>query len=253
MVSFFYQYQAEFVSLAQLFVGWAFLLFLLKDYAESGIYLYIGVAVILSNIQVLKFGYFFWSAEPVALGTVTFASTFLATDILCEFYTEKSAKRSVNLGFLGFAFFSIAMLLHIYIPQIGDSKANELSIVDGHAAMEALFLPMPALLVASLVSYFASERLDIYLYLVFKKHTKGKFLWLRSVGAATLSAFVDTAIFSVLAFKLFALQPVEWPVLFHTYILGSFWPRILISLSGVPVLYLIKHKMSQSTISQQSF
>lgn len=246
MLSFFYQHQTEFVSLAQLLVGWAFLFFLVKQYAKVGVYLYIAVAVILSNIQVLKLGHFFWSEDPIALGTVTFASTFLATDILCEFYTEKNAKTAVSLGFWAFAFFSVAMMLHVYIPPIGESVAANIGVVDGHGAMQLLFLPMPVLLVSSLISYFVSERLDIYLYGLFKQYTNGRQLWFRSVAAATLSALIDTAVFSVLAFKVFAIQPVAWSVLLYSYILGSFWPRIIISISGVPMLYLLKRKFASN-------
>ncbi len=241
MLDFFSSYPTEFYSLLQLLVSWFFLFICAYRYGKAGVYVYTVIAVILSNLQVMKFGQFFWSIDPVALGTVVFASTFLATDILAEFYSEESAKRSVTLGFIGFAFFSILMMLQISIPAVPLETLSDHNLTDGHDAMVQLFTPMPVLYLSSIISYFISERSDITIYLFFKKLTNGNALWLRSLIAATISAFLDTAIFSVLAWKIFATSPVSWATLVFTYILGSFWPRILICFSGIPVLYALKY------------
>jgi queuosine precursor transporter len=234
-------YPTELFSLLQLFVSWFFLFICAYRYGKAGVYVYTVIAVILSNLQVLKFGQFSWSDDPVALGTVVFASTFLATDILAEFYSAESAKRSVTLGFIGFAFFSILMMLQISIPAVPSEILLHHNLTDGHNAMVQLFTPMPVLYLSSIISYFISERSDITIYVFFKKLTKGKALWLRSLVAATISAFLDTAIFSVLAWKIFITSPVTWSTLVFTYILGSFWPRILICFTGIPVLYALKY------------
>lgn len=240
MLSLFELYPTEIISIIQLLISWITLFILAFRFGKAGVYVYIVVAVILSNIQVMKFGHFFWTEQPVALGTVVFASTFLATDVLTEFYSAESARTSVTLGFLGFAFFSLLMTLHLWIPPVSEGVLSENNLIDGHSAMNQLFTPMPTLYLSSIISYFISERIDISLYVIFKKLTNGKALWFRSIASATISAFMDTAVFSLLAWKVFAIQPVSWSTLIFTYILGSFWPRILISITGVPVLYLLK-------------
>ena len=58
------------------------ILFLLKFFGEVGIYLYTTIAVIAANIQVLKIVDFPFFYNPIALGTILFATTFFATDIL---------------------------------------------------------------------------------------------------------------------------------------------------------------------------
>jgi uncharacterized integral membrane protein (TIGR00697 family) len=234
-------YPTEFFSLLQLLVSWFFLFICAYRYGKAGVYVYTVVAVIISNLQVMKFGHFCWCADPVTLGTVVFASTFLATDILAEFYSADSAKRSVTLGFIGFAFFSILMMLQISIPEVSLETLARCNLTDGHNAMVQLFTPMPVLYFSSIISYFISERSDIAIYVFLKKLTNDKALWLRSMVAAMISAFLDTAIFSLLAWKIFAASPVSWSSLIFTYVLGSFWPRMLICLTGVPVLYLLKH------------
>lgn len=234
-------FQTEILSIAQLFVSWLMLFILTFRYGKAGVYTYIVVAVILSNLQVMKFGQFFWTDDPVALGTVVFASTFLATDILTEFYSAESARQSVTLGFLGFAFFSVLMLIQIWIPPVSETVLSRHNLVDGHASMVRLFSPLPALYLSSIIAYFVSERLDISLYVSLKRLTNDHYLWFRSIAAATISAFADTAIFGILAWKVFTIHPISWSVLFSTYILGSFWPRIVISVTGVPLLYVLRY------------
>lgn len=241
MLDFLSSYQTELSSLLQLLTSWIFLFICAFRFGKIGVYIYIVVAVILSNLQVMKFGVFCWSTSPIALGTTVFASTFLATDILTEFYSAASAKLSVTLGFLGFAFFSTLMMLHVAIPSVSKDVLQYSNLVDGHAAMEQLFTPMPILYISSIISYFISERSDIAIYAALKKLTNGNTLWMRSLIAAAISAFLDTAVFSILAWKIFAIHPISWSVLLFTYILGTFWPRVLIAITGIPVLYVLKH------------
>ena len=89
------------------------ILVLLKLFGEVGIYLYTIIAVIAANIQILKIVKFSFFNEPVALGTILFASTFLCTDILTEYYGVKSAKKNILLGFTGFLLMTIFMLFTI--------------------------------------------------------------------------------------------------------------------------------------------
>ena len=80
-----------------IFISWLFFLFiclltillLLKLFGEVGIFIYTVIAIISANIQVLKIVEFPFFSNPIALGTILFSSTFLATDILTEYYDLK--------------------------------------------------------------------------------------------------------------------------------------------------------------------
>ena len=65
-------------------------------FGEIGLYIYSAIAIIVANIQVLKLVKFSFFSEPIALGTVLFASTFLCTDILAEYYGAKKARINVK-------------------------------------------------------------------------------------------------------------------------------------------------------------
>jgi Uncharacterized conserved protein len=76
----------EIVWFILLFFCFFSILIFLKIFGYIGLYIYSAVAVIAANIQVLKIVDFFYSPEPVALGTILFASIFLCTDILSEIF-----------------------------------------------------------------------------------------------------------------------------------------------------------------------
>ena len=76
----------EYTWITFLIFSFISVLIFLKIFGEVGLYIYTVVAVIVANIQVLKLVKFSFFIDPVALGTILFASTFLCTDILTEFY-----------------------------------------------------------------------------------------------------------------------------------------------------------------------
>ena len=80
------------------------ILIFLRLFGYIGIFIYSSLAIIAGNIQVLKTVSFFYSPEPVALGTILFASTFLCTDILSEYYGKEKARMNILIGFMAFLF-----------------------------------------------------------------------------------------------------------------------------------------------------
>ena len=91
-----------------LFCFFSILIFL-RIFGYIGIFIYSALAVIAGNIQVLKTVDFFYSPEPVALGTILFASTFLCTDILSEYYGKEKARINILIGFSAFLFMTLLM------------------------------------------------------------------------------------------------------------------------------------------------
>ena len=72
----------EIIWLLMLIFCFISILIFIRLFGYVGIFIYSALAVIAGNIQVLKTVDFFYSPEPVALGTILFASTFLFTYIL---------------------------------------------------------------------------------------------------------------------------------------------------------------------------
>ena len=85
----------EFTWFIFLVIVFSSILIFLKFFGEVGLYVYTSIAVIAANIQVLKIVKFPFFSDPIALGTILFASTFLCTDILSEYYGVN--KKSIEI------------------------------------------------------------------------------------------------------------------------------------------------------------
>ncbi len=204
----------------------------LKLFGYVGIFIYSALAVIAGNIQVLKQVDFFYSPEPVALGTILFASTFLCTDILSEYYGKEKAKLNVLIGFSSFLFMTILMIITIgFKPSSADWAQESLSNV---------FTPLTRFFIASMIAYLVSQYFDIWFYNFIKNITVNKFLWLRNNLSTILSSLVDNTVFSILAWILLNPEPVNVYKVITTYILGTYVLRIFIALLDTPFLYLAK-------------
>lgn len=219
-------------SLALLtFLGCAIsILLLFRIFGASGLYLYNTIIVLVANVQVLKTATFWFSPEPVALGTVAFATTYLASDILTEHYGKAVARKGVWISFAGHILMTLLMVLTLgYSAPVGDKI---------HEAMMALFAPSPRILLAGLLAYAISQFLDISLFDWIGRLTLRRWLWLRSNVATLLSGLVDNALFSVLAWVILSPEPIGLYTLIFTYILGTYLARALVALVSTPVMYL---------------
>jgi uncharacterized PurR-regulated membrane protein YhhQ (DUF165 family) len=124
---------AELLSFAMLVVCVLFLLLNFHFFGKAGVISFIVMMITIANIQVLKPVYYQLLQEPLALGTVCFTTTLLASDILNEHYGPKIARMSVLIGFVSQLFFTIILSLiysqcdasNIYsITKIANLKLN---------------------------------------------------------------------------------------------------------------------------------
>ena len=208
------------------------ILLFLKLFGYVGLYIYSALAIIIGNIQVLKTVNFFYSPEPVALGTVLFASTFLCTDILSEHFGKDKAKRNVLIGFVSFLFMTIIMLITIGFKPSANDWAQD-SLVN-------VFTPMSRFFIASMIAYLLSQYFDVWIYSVIKNFTSNKFLWLRNNLSTILSSLVDNTVFSILAWIILNPEPDTFYNVMMIYIFGTYILRIFIAVLDTPFIYLSK-------------
>jgi hypothetical protein len=214
-------------------------LVLLRLFGPMGLAAYVVVGILAANMQVLKVVPFA-SIGPVAEGTIVFASTFLATDILAEHYGRRVAARVVWLGFASYLLFTLLMIL-----ALGFRPLTPATMPEGydwalpmHAHLSALFTPAPALFVAGMTSYLVSQFLDITIFFRIRRFTAERAPWLRNIASTAISGLVDNTVFSTLAFVVLAAEPVPLRALVFTFILGTYWQRLALALIDTPFFYL---------------
>ena len=222
-----------------LFCFFSILIFL-KLFGYVGIFIYSALAVIAANIQVLKTVDFFYSPEPVALGTILFASTFLCTDILSEYYGKDKARTNILIGFCAFLFMTILMVITIgFKPSTQDWVQESLSNV---------FTPMTRFFIASMIAYLISQYFDVWFYSYLRNYTSQKYLWLRNNLSTALSSLVDNTVFSIFAWILLNPEPIDIYKVIMIYILGTYLLRILIALLDTPFIYIAKFFIKKTNV-----
>ena len=209
------------------------ILIFLRLFGYIGIFIYSAIAVIIGNIQVLKTVDFFYSPEPVALGTILFASTFLCTDILSEYFGAAKARMNILIGFSAFLFTTLIMVITIgFQPSESDWVQESLSNV---------FTPMTRFFIASMIAYLTSQYFDVWFYHFLKNITSRKFLWLRNNLSTIASSLVDNTIFSLLAWIFLNPEPINIYNVIMIYILGTYLLRILVAFLDTPFIYIAKY------------
>lgn len=220
----------ESLSIIAFIIGVITMLLMFRLFGLVGLYVYSSTATITANIQVLKLMQFSSINEPVALGTATFSTIFLCTDIITEHFGREAAKKNIWLSFVTQVLVTITMIIAIGFKPSENDQA--------HKAIELLFLPAPRLLIASLAAFVISQLFNINIFLFIAKICKERFLWLRSNLALMISELIDNIVFSVLAWVILSPEPVSTDALIYTYILGTYILRVIFAVFSTPVIYV---------------
>ena len=227
------------IWLFQIIFCYLSILLSLKFFGKTGIYVYVAIAIILANIQVLKVVDFPFFPEPMALGTVLFISIFLCTDILNEYFDKKSATKCIYLGITAYLFSTVLMFLTISMAPINPDEYPAWSWSYGmHESIMTIFLPQFPIIVGSICAFFISQKIDIFIFSYLKN--KNTNLWFRNNASTIVSQFIDNIIFSVLAFNILSSNPVPLFDLIISYGIGIYLLRILLSLFDTIFIYLAK-------------
>ena len=249
-VNFFNSIPVEFTWLIFLLFCFISIIIFLKLFGEIGLYIYTVIAIIFANIQILKIVKFSFFDEPIALGTILFASTFLCTDILSEYYGKEKARKNVLIGFLGFLFMTVIALFTLGFKPLGDDLAvNEYSwALTTEESLLNIFLPFPIFFLSSMFAYLISQYFDIWFFNFISKKKNKKYLWIRNNLSTSISSLIDNTVFSLCAFVIFALNPLPLNIVIFTYILGTYILRIFISLIDTPFIYIAKYFINKTKL-----
>ena len=219
------------------------ILLFLKLFGEVGMYIYTVLAIITANIQVLKIVDFPFFENPIALGTILFSTTFLATDILTEYYGSKFARKNILIGFLSFLIMTMFMLFTVGFKPLNSLTTSEdyLWAISTQENLLAIFLPFPIFFIASMIAYIFSQYFDVWFYEKISIITKKKFLWFRNNISTIISGLIDNTVFSLFAWIILNPNPLDFNTVLFTFILGTYLLRIVIAIFDTPIIYLAKY------------
>lgn len=213
-----------------LWIGFALMdlslvLIIYRFFGKTGLFGLIVFNLMLCNIQVLKTIELF--GMTTTLGNVLYASVFLSTDLLSEFYGKEEAKKAVLLGFATLLMTVIYMQIALMFTPSPDD------FVQPH--LESIFSFLPRVAIGSLAAYLVSQLNDVHFFHALKEKYEGRHLWLRNNASTLFSQLLDSLIFCFIA--LWGLFPVEvWTEIFIT----TYVMKVIVAVLDTPFIYLAK-------------
>ena len=166
----------------EIVVVFSLLLLSKRLFGKAGVLAWIPLATVTANILTVKNASIF--GLNTAVGSVMFASTFLATDILTECYGVKE--------FFGAVMFMVCSQIALCYSPSSIDYASE--------SMRELFELNFRVSLASITMYLAANMADVFLYEMLKVKTEGRKIWLRNNVSTILCNCAENFMFVLLGF-----------------------------------------------------
>lgn len=211
----------ELLCVITLVISFTFVILSYKFLGKTGLFLWIAIATIVSNIQTVKLVNIFGIES--SLGTILYGSTFLATDILNLKYGKKEAKKTILIGFLTMIVMTVFMSLCLkYTPSSNDFAQQSLITI---------FTVNIRITIASLIAFAFSQFIDTILFQKLqKKYNK---LWLSNNASTMICQIIDTIIFCMITY--YGLVDIH--VIFQIMI-SMYAFKFVIALCDTPYIYI---------------
>ncbi len=150
---------------------------------------------LLSSAKIIDLGV---SLGPLALvfdaGTLVFPISYIFGDILTEVYGYRRSRRVIWTGFLATALMGLFVWFAGALP--GEPGWEQYA---GQGAYDVILGSISGLVVASLAAYFVGEFSNSFVLAKLKVATRGRWLWLRTIGSTLVGQGVDTITFFIIA------------------------------------------------------
>lgn len=190
------------------------------------------VAVLLiSNVastKILQLGPFSFDG-----GTILFPLAYIFGDILTEVYGYRRSQRVIWTGF--FWILAAAAVFSI-VDHLPPARGWELQ-----DSFHSILGQTPRIVIASLLAYFAGEFSNSFTLAKIKILTRGKYLWVRTIGSTLVGEAVDTIIFLGVAF--WGVLP---PTLLVTVLISNFIFKVGTEALFTPITYWAVNQLKQA-------
>jgi uncharacterized integral membrane protein (TIGR00697 family) len=162
-------------------------------------------------------------------GVLFFPVAYLFGDILTEVYGYAHDRRAVWAGFAALVFAALMSLVVIGLP------AAPGEYMEGYQrGLETVFGNTWRIVLASIIAFWAGSIVNAYVMAKMKILTRGRHLWMRTIGSTAVGELFDSSIFYLTAF--YAIWPTEQilAVAVAQYFLKTGWEVVM-----TPVTYRV--------------
>lgn len=163
-------------------------------------------------------------------GTITFPLAYMLGDVLTEVWGYRTAKRVIWLTFF-------CNILMVVCTQLGVLLDSPDYLQTTAQAYNTIFTYVPRIVVASLVGFLLGELSNAWFMDKIKQKTKGKRMWVRTIGSSAIAYWFDSLPFVLIAF----LGVVSTRELFLMIMLQYLLKLLIEVIFGTPLFYATIH------------
>ena len=147
---------------------------------------------LVSNIMAVKviglFDIFYFDA-----GTITFPFAYMLGDVLTEIWGYRTARKAIFLTFFCNVMMVVCTQIGVWLPS-----PDYLDVAA--SAYNTIFSYVPRIVIASLTGFLFGELSNAWIMDRIKRKTKGRHLWVRTIGSSIIGYLLDTVPFVLIAF-----------------------------------------------------
>ena len=195
---------------------------------------------LVSNVMAVKvisiFGLFYFDA-----GTISFPFAYMLGDVLTEIWGFKTARRVIWMTF----FCNIMMVM---CTQVGVWLPSPDYLSETADAYNHIFTYVPRIVIGSLTGFLLGELSNAWLMEKIREKTKGKKLWVRTIGSSAVAYWFDSLPFVLIAFL--GVVSTRDLLLMIAFQYGA---KLLIeAFFGTPMAYAVIHSIRRYVRKKES-
>jgi len=170
----------------------------------------------------------FFGLFTQSIGIILWPVVFILTDLINEYYGKKGVKKLtyITVGLIAYTFVLISIGININATSFSPVSDSNFQSVFGQSRW---------IIAGSMLAFLVSQLVDVYIFWIFMKLTRGKMIWLRATGSTAVSQLVDTFIVQFVAFVI----PGSWTL--SEFAVNASWGysfKLLLAVCLTPLIYL---------------
>lgn len=149
------------------------------------------IATLISALLLAHKFVFFWGYD-ISAAVLVFPLSFTCADIIAEVYGFSLSKQLLWAGLLAEFFFCFISLFLVHLPGPVNWK--------GQVAYNTIFNPLSRIYMASFAATLIGGFVNIYIISRWRVILRGRYFWLRSIGAISIGEGVFTLVAAPIIF-----------------------------------------------------
>jgi uncharacterized integral membrane protein (TIGR00697 family) len=201
----------------------------------AGIFITSAIVAELISCKIVDIGIY-----PIIAGIVPWPIVFLLTDVMNDYFGKKVVKRLswITCGLIAFCF--LIVFIAVKLPTAAGSPVTS-------EQFNLIFSGSLPIMIGSITAFILSQLLDVRLFELFNRLTKGKMIWLRSTGSTVVSQLVDSYTVLLIGFLLPGAITFEQFLLFG---ITGYVTKLVIAVILTPFVYLM-HAIAKPILGEK--